>query len=654
MTITTLGSSQPNSNINQPLDLSLGLDTSKDEAKLIQWVTSQYQQMKNARVPVERQWYMNMAFYYGRQNVQWLATTASSLGFKLYTPQAPPWRVRLVINKVRAIVRAELAKITSQKPMFTVVPATADDEDYYAADAAEKIFESLYSTKKIQRVVKQAEWWAVVCGVGYIKNYWDATAIDQVNSMQGDICYDPETPFHIMVPNLREQDIEKQPYIIHAQTKTLDWVNQRYKTSISGKDIKPNTSATNDIMDDSFLNIIGARANVNREILVLETWIKPGGHPDFPQGGLVTVVGNQIATAENLYPYEHGMYPFAKLEHIPSGKYYSTSIIEDLIPIQREFNRTRSQIVEAKNRMAKPQLIAPKGSIDAKKVTSEPGQVIEYTMGMSPPQPLPMASLPAYVMESLNMLQTDMDDISSQHEITRGQAPPQITAATAISFLQEQDDSKLAHTIETLEDGIEKLGKMTLSYVSNYWTVPRIVTIVGKDSAFEAAEYSGGDLKGYNDVRVEAGSALSTSKAAKQAFIMDLMKNQLIPPDKGLEALDLAGLNRLYEDIQTDVRQAQRENQKMSESNAIQPNEWDNHQMHIDRHNQYRKSESFEDLDDQTKQIFQMHVMAHQMVIQQQQQQMMQQQMLMQSGNPGIQQQQRGMLPPGQLPGGMQ
>jgi hypothetical protein len=145
-----------------------------------------------------------------------------------------------------------------------------------------------------------------------------------------------------------------------------------------------------------------------------------------------------------------------KLEHIESGKFYGTSIIEDLLPVQKEYNRTRSQIIENKNRMAKIQLMAPRGSIEVQKVTSEPGQVILYTPGYAPPQPIPLQNLPAYVLQEVQQLQQDMDDISGQHEVSRGQNPAQVTAATALSYLQEQDDTKLSGTIESLESAVEK------------------------------------------------------------------------------------------------------------------------------------------------------------------------------------------------------
>ncbi len=133
-----------------------------------------------------------------------------------------------------------------------------------------------------------------------------------------------------------------------------------------------------------------------------------------------------------------------------------------------------------------------------------------------------------------------------------------------MSYLQEQNDSKLSDTISSLEEAIEKLGRHILSHVSQYWTTERTVRIVGADGSFDAQVYKNSSIGGNLDVRVEAGSALPQSKAAKQAFVMDLIKMGVVPPEKALEMLDLGGMERVYEDYLIDVRQAQRENMKLA------------------------------------------------------------------------------------------
>ena len=586
----------------------MSLETSQ---RILATVNKWYGDCKSARSTVERQWYLNLAFYFGKQNVRLLATQASATGFKLYTPKAPPWRVRLVINKVRGYVRVELAKVTSQRPRFYVVPATGEDEDLAAARVSEQIFDSIYSNHNIKHVIRKAEWWNLTCGNAFIKNYWDKNKEDKFSKQKGDFCIEAVCPFNLYVPNLTEEELEAQPYIIHATTKSLDWANSSFPM-YKGK-FTANSNGTNNIMDNGFLNTIGALAEKN-EVLVLECWVKPG-NAMLPQGGLVTIVGDKLVQVLNKYPYDHGQYPFCKLDNVPTGRFYTTSMIEDLIPIQREYNRTRSQIIENKNLMSKQKLLAVKGSIDAKQITSEPGQVVYYTAGFEKPIPLPTANLPAYVLQEVQQLQQDMDDMSGQHEVSRGQNPSQVTAATALSFLKEQDDTRLSGTIESLESALESLGRQVLSNVIQYWTTPRLVRVVGRDQQFDAIQYKNSDLGGNNDVRTESGSALPQSKAAKQAFVMDLLKMGLIPQEKGLEMLDIGGIEKVYEDYLVDVRQAQRENQRMMQGQGIKPNDFDNHQVHIEVHNKFRKSQQYEGLPDQIKEIFQEHVAAHQEAI---------------------------------------
>jgi hypothetical protein len=333
--------------------------------------------------------------------------------------------------------------------------------------------------------------------------------------------------------------------------------------------------------------------------------------------------------------------------------------------------------------MAKPQLTAPLGSIDPGKITSEPGIVVEYKPGFAPPQPLPLQPLPAYVLQELDRIIMDMEDISAQHQVSKGNVPSGVTAATAISYLQERDDSVLTHTYESVEQGMEKLAKQLLALAVEYWDVPRTVKVTGTDGAFDAMALKGAQIENGTDIRMEAGSALPVSKAARQAFIMDMMKMGFIPPDQGLRIMEIGGVQKLYDQLQVDERQAQRENlrmkmldpaeidqyiqaknqysmmqaQSMGQQQIVPPelqdvigapaqtpdanlpavgedqsnpaladmqtgqplepptlvpvNTWDNHAVHIEVHNRFRKGQGFEMLSQQHKDLFEEHVQLH-------------------------------------------
>ncbi len=583
----------------------------KEEDRLVTWAMENYRRIKNDRNALERQWYTNMAFYFGKQNIQVLPTTANAGGnnFRLHTPAAPPWRVRLVSNKIRPMFRTELAKVTAQKPTSMVIPASDDDKDIFAARAGEQLWEATYQRKRVKSIMRRALYWTLMTGTSFTKHWWDPTMQTTDWQMPGDFVLEAETPFHVFIPDFQEEELENQPYLIHASAKSAEWVRQRYDG-----DFNPTTAASHDLLDDAFISMIGGTQNKN-SVLCLEVWVKPGSLGILPNGGMFTILGDKIAQITEGLPFNHGEFPFSKYSHIPTGRFYADSTITDLIPLQKEYNRTRSQIIEAKNRMAKPQLLAARGSVNVSQMTNEPGQVILFTPGFQPPTPLPLQGLPAYVLEELNRVSQDMDDISGQHEVTKGRVPPGVTAATAISYLQEQDDSKLSHTIDSIEDGVEKMARQILSYVGQFWEVERIIKVIGESGSFDALSLKGSDLRGNTDIRVEAGSALPTSKAAKQAFIMDLMKMGFIPPDKGLQVLEIGGINKLYDDIQTDMRQAQRENLRMQNGQPVSTNTWDNHQLHIEVHNKFRKGQTFENLDPQLKMLFEQHVQMHQIVM---------------------------------------
>lgn len=632
--------STPTTSENSGSEL-LNLST-EERGEIVEWVRKNYRKCKDQRHKQEMQWYTNLAFYMGKQNITTISTPGQST--RLTVPKAPYWRARPIINKIRPMIRKELAKVTSGRPTAFVIPASSEDKDLFAAQAAENLWYAIYDQKKLSQVIRNAEFWTLICGTGYLKCYWDPSAQDEVTQLPGDIVVERETPFHVFIPDLTIEDLENQPYLIHASMRSVEWCSLRYGDL--PEKIVP-TGRSESIMDTGFLKLIGADDPPVDSVEVIEAWIKPGNFKKFPMGAMVTIVGEQLAQFTPGWPYHHNRYPFIKLTHVPTGSFYGDSVITDVLPLQKEYNRTRGQIIESKNRMAKPQLTAPKGSINPRAITTEPGQVILYRPGFQPPQPLPLQNLPSYVLQELDQIRLDIDDIAGQHEVSRGTVPPGVTAATAISFLQEQDDSMLSYSVSSLEDGVQTLAKMVLNYVIQFWDAPRMVKVTGPDGSFDVISLMSSDIDGNTDIRIETDSALPTSRSAKQAFVMDLMKMGFIDPDKGLEVMEIGGINKIYEQINTDKRQAQRENIRMQQipeevlgqfqqaqqmfrdNQGMKPdgtpmapvpppvsvNTWDNHAVHIQVHNNFRKSQTFEALPDAIKAAFESHVTFHQQAL---------------------------------------
>lgn len=638
---------------DDPTDEQLaGLAQDILDKKRADWIKSRYEKCKNDIAPIRNQWYINLAFFKGDQYV-------SLLKGKLIRAPKVPGRVRLVINRVRPTVRTEISRMTSQKPMATVKPASAEDEDIIAAEAGEAIWEYISDEKGFDTAFKQASFWVSTCGVGYVKIAWDDDADDKQmdDTIKGDFCFSAPTPFHIFVPDLLEQDIQRQPFVLHAYTMSVEDVKDRFADKLD-KNMKPSVVGTNEIFETRYLNLVGTESNAKPDSsLVIEAWIKPGATNLFPNGGMVILVDKTIVyTSDQGIPYDHGKFPFVKIENVPSGSYYSTSTIEDLIPIQKEINRSRSQTVENRNATAKAGYFVQDGSIDINRWTSKPGQLIPIKPGFKEPVPIPVPPMPAYISEERQEMLRDWEDMSGQHQVSKGGAPSGVTAATAINFLQERDDSFMASVFDSIESATEDAANQSLQLAVQYWDEPRMIKATGMDQSFSVLMLKGSDIKNGTDIRIDQGTALPTSQAAMRAFVTDLMNRGMIPADKGLEMLDLPNMRSYYQLVKVDENQAKRENMKlanlpveevqmaaqqaqalkqqfldthmMDENTARQDpvtsqlldkfdrpmlpvNDYDNDDVHIFSHQNFQKSQRYENLDQSIKDQFEKHVQAH-------------------------------------------
>jgi hypothetical protein len=619
-----------------------------DEGKaLAAWADQVYTSCKSAREKEEQQWKLNYAMFDGRQYAD-IVRQGPYKGFVISRPPAND-KQRRTINRIEAAVRTEISRLTSQKPSASVLPASPDEEDLFAAMAGEQVWESLYTRRDFHSVITDAALWLSVTGNVFLKTYWDNSAFDRDAGTEGDIIFEAVTPFNILVPDLRETRLEAQPYLINMYTKPVEWLHMFFGDVLKDVVLNPSQNADNEILDDAILNTQKGTSKTFDSCLVKEYWIKPNATRHCRNGGYLVMVDNIIVAYQETWPYDHAEFPFAHVGHIPSGKFYRKSPVTSLNELQKEYNSIRSQMADARVKMGKPQILAEEGSISAAKVSNTAGLVISYRRGYQPPQPMPMAQLPAYITQEQQDVLTDFEDISGQHQVSKGNVPPGVTAATAISYLQEKDDSYLVPTYQSLERACEKVARQALSLVVQFWDLPRLVKVTGEDNSFDAVMLSGSDIASGTDIRIEGGSALPTSKAARQAFLMDLMAQGFITPDQGLEMLELGGAQKLMDSLKADKRQAQRENIRLKNINeeaiffhqkewelkvangapdtidpntgesldpnspppVVTPNSFDNHDVHIEVHQQFQRSQAYEFLPDAIKVQFEQHVQLH-------------------------------------------
>jgi hypothetical protein len=173
----------------------------------------------------------------------------------------------------------------------------------------------------------------------------------------------------------------------------------------------------------------------------------------------------------------------------------------------------------------------------------------------------------------------------------------------------------MASTVENLEKCTESYCSYILKIVQVKYDMPRTVSVSGENHSLEAVSFKGADLTS-NDVRVQAGSSIPQSKAAKQQYVLDMVRYKVLDPERDHEMinkmLDLGNTDSMYDVIAIDVNQAVAEQEGWKKGNPEQVvRDFFNHEVHIQEHNKFRKSAEYEELQPDLMQMVDAHVNQH-------------------------------------------
>lgn len=617
--------------------------TDLDELKAM--VLKRRDQAADVRRRFEGQYYLNLAFYGGRQWVYWSRTT-----HKLETPRLPAWREMVTINFVFPIIEQLVAKETKNRPVWRAQPATKDEEDINAAKASDRFLEYIWKMAKMDEKWSRTKLWKRIVGKAFLKPYWDPTQgervtqyidpqtqevvpdelIEQIRA-EG---HDPDELFESVSFNLGDIRIDVVPFdrvlvdpaaevlhdaqwVIFESVRTVEWVKQVYGVDVPPEQIDESPNVVNSTIGGAGFSGLDAGDEKGKQLdhhaKVIEYWEVPSD--DCPEGMLfVTTEARCIWTGP--HPYKHKQLPLTEYEdiHVPN-RFWSDAITKHLITPQANINKTYSRIAETEKLTSNPQILAPKGSIQTQR-TREPGLVVEYLPMGDRPVPIPAPSVPAYMFQHIKDMIEAMQFISGVREISMGSAPSGVTSGVALSVLAERDDTRIGPKVLKDEESLERLGTQVLSLAQQYYTEPRQLRIVGDDGEVEVFDFQGADIRA-TDVVVEMGSSMPQSKAAREAMILEMVQRGILNPGdpeekkKILRYLDIGITDELYEEAQLDISRAKYENRQMASGQPVRPEIYDDHMVHITEHDNFRKRNDFDKLPDMLKQLFEQHVQMH-------------------------------------------
>lgn len=629
--------------------------------------------LKRGRQYLEAQWKLSLAFYKGKQYTYYNKSLRRLESLPVEDGEKPRYRVRIVNNQISPGAHALLAKLTKTKPVTHATATSGSDADIKAAQLADKLLEHWWSEFSLDDKLAEALLWTVITGQGYWKVTWDKDAGKQMrflldpegnpitdSSMQdlfraelsnigiqpqekvvymGDIKVEVLSPFDVFVDDSAKV-FDEAKYVICVHNMTPEEIKKKWGVEVKA-DAIPTGNDVGSTMPGSALNATEPSVKgVNVGYFLPQSTI--------PNGRMVTWVDEHMLEDQS-WPYPTDKLPLVKFPGIRvPGQIYDMGDVEGAIPIQKDLNKTISQIVEYKNLTLKPRVWAPTGSLTGVRLTSEPGAVYEYNIiGDHKPEVEQLPSMPPYVFEHLKNLRDDIRQAFGIVDITEGTPPPNVEAGIAIDLLQEMATDRLAPRILLLERSLARSGELMLNLAQEYYKEPRLLKVYGSGGSTKARRFSQADLKGGVSINVETGSALPRTRAGRQQRILDYVDRGVLRPDQAYKYLDIADLEGLSMIFQADEDQAYREHdrilagqpvnmismmnaqtqiesgqavspegepvtdpeaqQQYIQQESLRPNLFENLQSHLDVHALFMKSPEFESLPMESKQSFITH-----------------------------------------------
>ena len=647
-------------------------------------------ELQRQRETMERQWKLNLAFYKGKQYVFYNRKSRRIESLPTDEGDKPRYRVRLVANQIAPHTHGLLARLVKSKPQFYATPGQSSYEAMKATEVAEALLEYWWDQFSLSSKREEAMLWSIICGNGFWKISWDDRTGNSIKAMvepesgqpivnplvehffkqrleefgldasefeqevfEGDIKVEVMSPFDVYLDD-SAQVFEDCKWAICVHAMSPKDIQSRY-----GVRLKPN--AVNRYPDETLPGLFGsvdAKTEENVRVVYIGYFLPS---PKYPNGRYVVFTKNpSIVLYESDWPYPFMKLPLVKFPglRIP-GQLYDTSVVEQAIPLQKELNRTLSQLIEYKNLTLKPQMLAPVGSL-RQRITDEPGAIFEYNpVAGRVPESIPLPGLPGYVFDHLQDLGQRLKDVFGLTEILEGSVPPNVEAGVAIDLLQEAAVDRLAPQILMMEKSLELAGNLMLELAQKYYQEPRMLMLTGMGSKPKIERFESADILAGVGVKVETGSGLPRTRAGRQARVLQMLQMGIISPTKAYKYLDMADFKTLQAQFQADEEQAMREHDKLIDGAVInqaanaqaqqqlmmammnpdvdpmtnqplpmsqellqqsmdaglQPLPFENHAAHLETHALYMKSPEFEMLPLDVQERFQKHFMLTQQAL---------------------------------------
>ena len=586
-------------------------------------VKADFNERQKMRRPYELSWQLNMNFMMGNQYCQISPRGCIEQEDKYYF-----WQEKQVFNHIAPIVETRVSRLNRVRPKPIARPFSSSESDVNSAKLATKILDSARDRIHLDEAITRATEWSEVCGTAFYKVSWDDASGEAVLS----VC----SPFEIYPDSNVTGSIEECSSIIHAKVYSSTDVKDTWGVDLAGETVKvfaiDGMQCLGGLGYNSVVPSIVQEAK-NDQVLVIERYTKPS--LQFPHGKLEIVAGNKLLYYGEL-PYAIGndatyAYPFIRQTSSEQpGCFWGASVVERVIPIQRAYNAVKNRKHEFLNRLAMGVLTVEDGSVDTDNLEEEglsPGKILVYRQGSVKPQLMDSGEVPSEFTYEEDQLLKEFISVSGVSEFARNSSTPTtVTSGVALQLIAEQDDMRLASSIESIKLCIKRIAKYLLRLYKQFVSTSKLMRYADGQNSAEVFYFTGSDI-GSDDVVFETENELSDTPATRRTMLFDLLNAGILSDGEGklsasvkAKILSLMGFGNWEsaQDItQLHLARAERENVDVDNAEVLPI---DDHVSHIEEHTRYIISSDIDSVDKTYRQKLLNHIAQHKQFLKEEQQ----------------------------------
>jgi len=447
-------------------------------------------------------------------------------------------------------------------------------------------------------------------------------------------------PFEIRGDH-RITDVRKWQKFVHQKKYDLNWAKENWPDF---KDkIQPDSGATADTAQfylDLFANLtpdfaFGAGLSSNGSTAmkypkVTAYCLRELPSEKYPEGLYAVRLGrNSDAIVEaGPLPATYGAgvkkgKKFLPIIHwgcnIVPGRLWRKTPMDDLISLQVFRNMIEANIRLSVQRMGNAVWMLPKGcGVDV--LTGEPGQTIPYNpvsvggTNVAKPERIPadLNNIGALVT-LLKVIDDSMERISGTFFLQGGNAPPGVTAASALAYLGEKGQQSLSTLRTGWALGWAEFDRMGLEIARENWDDNRMRAVAGKNKKWQVEKFSKSDIQGAVNMIIDWNALAPKSNATERATIGQLVQLGFVnaqDSEMQIEVLKKFGELDLKGSLDVDIEDAAKEQDRFIEQGVmpqVRPFV-DNSTVHLREHVDFAKTDEFRELSQGQQQAWLGHI----------------------------------------------